>query len=83
MACRPQPNSCDTFVFLSPDDSCIPGCFGKNSDRPSDEEHLIVHIPGGRQARSKVQCTYIEIPQVAETFGVVLSKPAWMWGCDL
>ena len=83
MTCRPPPNSCDTFVFLPKEGSCLPTCFGKNSDRPSDEEHLVVHIPRARHQESKVRCSYIEIPQVAETFGVVLSKPRWMWGCEM
>ena len=30
-----------------------------------------------------LQCTYISIPQVAHTFSVVLSKPAWMWGAEM
>ena len=29
------------------------------------------------------QCTYIEIAQVLTTRGVVLSKPAWMWGAEI
>jgi dipeptidase len=30
-----------------------------------------------------VRCTYIEIPQVPETHGVLLSKPFWIWGCEM
>ena len=29
------------------------------------------------------QCTYIEIPQAEETFEVLLSKPAWLWGAEI
>lgn len=29
------------------------------------------------------QCTYIEVDQVKETFAVILSKPAWMWGAEM
>lgn len=29
------------------------------------------------------QCTYIEIEQVAHTYAVVLSKPAWLWGAEM
>lgn len=32
---------------------------------------------------STVRCTYIEIPQAKSTLGVVLSKPSWMWGCEM
>lgn len=30
-----------------------------------------------------LRCTHIEIPQVERTHAVVLSKPAWMWGCEI
>ena len=30
-----------------------------------------------------LQCTYIEIDQVARTHAVILSKPAWMWGAEI
>lgn len=30
-----------------------------------------------------LQCTYIEIDQVPETYAVVLSRPAWMWGAEM
>ena len=70
-------------MYLPPEGSCLPACFGKNSDRPSNEEHLVVHLPRVSQAQPKVKCTYIEIPQVAETLAVVLSKPRWMWGCEM
>ena len=29
------------------------------------------------------QSTYIEIPQVEETYEVVLLKPSWIWGCEM
>eukprot|EP00928_Gymnodinium_smaydae_P090495 TRINITY_DN74286_c0_g1_i1.p1 TRINITY_DN74286_c0_g1~~TRINITY_DN74286_c0_g1_i1.p1 ORF type:complete len:425 (-),score=43.63 TRINITY_DN74286_c0_g1_i1:127-1356(-) len=80
----PPPRSCDTLVILPEPSSGLPVCFGKNSDRPSDEEHEVVYIPRRRyDAGSRVRCTYIEIPQVSETFAVVLSKPRWLWGCEM
>ena len=30
-----------------------------------------------------LQCTYIEIQQVAHTHAVILSKPAWIWGAEM
>ena len=58
--------------------------FGKNSDRPSDEVHEVVAFPRTTHAAgSMVRCTHIEIPQVAETLAVVLSRPAWLWGCEM
>lgn len=29
------------------------------------------------------QCTYIDVKQVEKTYGVILSKPSWMWGCEM
>lgn len=29
------------------------------------------------------KCTYIEIEQVAHTYAVVLSRPAWLWGAEM
>lgn len=30
-----------------------------------------------------LRCTHISIPQAEHTYSVVLSKPAWMWGCEI
>ncbi len=40
------PDSCDTFVALSP---ATNGCviFGKNSDRPPSEVQEVVYVPAG------------------------------------
>ena len=32
---------------------------------------------------SFVRCTYIEIPEVAETYAVLLSQIDWMWGAEM
>ena len=75
---------CDTFVALpdaTVDRSVI---FGKNSDRPAGEIQDVVTF--GAQTYSQgqqVQCTYMEIPQVEHTYGVILSKPRWMWGAEM
>ncbi len=29
------------------------------------------------------QCTFISIDQSPETYGVILSKPSWMWGAEM
>jgi len=76
--------SCDTFVVMSNLTSSGDVIFGKNSDRPVGEVQEVVRIPSKNyQPNSNVQCTYIEIPQVEQTFEVVLSKPAWLWGAEM
>ena len=58
--------------------------FGKNSDRPYDEVHLITYAPRITFFKGEdVKCTYISIPQVAETAAVLLSQPWWMWGAEM
>ncbi|XP_062259206.1 secernin-3 [Platichthys flesus] len=79
-----QPSSCDTFVALPPSTEGQRIIFGKNSDRPSDEVQEVVYFPAKcYDAGEKVECTYIEIDQVAKTYAVVLSRPAWLWGAEM
>ncbi|CAL8331213.1 unnamed protein product [Merluccius merluccius] len=78
------PRSCDCFVSLPPgsrDDHVI---FGKNSDRPRDEvQEVVCYPPASHPPGSSVECTYIQIPQAEHTHGVVLSRPAWLWGAEM
>ncbi|XP_035507127.1 secernin-3 [Scophthalmus maximus] len=79
-----QPSSCDTFVALPPSTEGQRIVFGKNSDRPCDEVQEVVYFPSKYHgAEEKVECTYMEIDQVAHTNAVVLSRPAWLWGAEM
>lgn len=79
-----HPTSCDTFVVLSPAAAKNRVVFGKNSDRPKGEVQEVQHFPGAAHAAgSKVKCTYIEVDQAEVTYGVVLSRPVWMWGAEM
>ncbi|KAI4036983.1 SCRN3 isoform 2 [Pan troglodytes] len=80
-----EPFSCDTFVALPPatvDNRII---FGKNSDRLYDEVQEVVYFPAvvHDNLGERLKCTYIEIDQVPETYAVVLSRPAWLWGAEM
>ncbi len=75
---------CDTLVALgnSTEDGSV--IFGKNSDRPDDEVQLITYNPRKRYSKGEeLECTYISIPQVSETYAVLLSQPWWMWGAEM
>nr|XP_020660800.1 secernin-3 [Pogona vitticeps] len=79
-----EPSSCDTFVALPPATLGNRIIFGKNSDRPSDEVQEIVYFPATTHLPGeKVECTYIEIEQVPETYAVALSRPSWLWGAEM
>lgn len=75
---------CDTFVALGNSTSDGSVIFAKNSDREPNEAHELALIPNATHpSNSMVRCTYIEIPQVDETFAVLLAKPFWIWGAEM
>ncbi len=74
---------CDTFVYVPTKNSSGNIVFGKNSDREPNEAQAIIRIPAKTHKNKKLKCTYIEIPQVKETFEILLSKPFNMWGAEM
>ncbi len=75
---------CDNIVAVSSATADGSVIFGKNSDREPNEPHYVTMIPQARHAQgSVVRCTYVEIPQVAETNKVLLCKPSWLWGAEM
>ena len=45
---------------------------------------MLTHFPRTwHEVGSTVECTYVEIPQVSETYEVLLSRPFWLWGCEM
>ncbi len=75
--------ACDTWVALrdaTADHSVI---LAKNSDRPPMEAQPLVQVPRRQhQSGEKVKCTYIEIPQIAETYEHIGSKIWWAFGYE-
>ena len=74
---------CDTLVALSNSTANCSVLLAKNSDREPDEAQGLLHV--GKQSHSEpdVACTYRRIPQVAETYECILSKPFQMWGAEM
>ncbi|MDA8269715.1 MAG: peptidase U34 [Actinomycetota bacterium] len=71
---------CDTLVAITGAGIL----FGKNSDREPNESQLVEwHPAASHQPEARLRCTWIEIPQVAHTNAVVVSRPWWMWGAEI
>ncbi len=75
---------CDTLVAAGKATADAAVIMAKNSDRDPNEAQPLVHIPrASHQPGAVLRCTYIRIPQVAETYEVLLSQPFWLWGCEM
>lgn len=76
---------CDTMVSVT-DHGVL---FAKNSDRDANESQFLDWIPARDHLTdtpdgpTTVRCTWIEIPQVAHTHSVALSRPWWMFGAEM
>jgi len=78
---RREMYSCDTFVVLGEKTNDGRVIVGKNSDRDPSEPNNVRYYPAGKhQPDAQLQCTYITIPQVAETHAILLLQPSWIWG---
>lgn len=75
---------CDTMVALGSATADGATIFAKNSDRHPNEAQAVVIAPAASHgAGATLACTYVHIPQVARTHGVLLCKPFWMWGAEM
>ncbi len=75
---------CDTFIAMPSSTADGSVLFGKNSDREPNEAQALEYHPGSAHPPdSRVTCTYIQIPQVDETYDILISRPFWMWGAEM
>ncbi|MCD6358172.1 MAG: C69 family dipeptidase [Thermoproteales archaeon] len=74
---------CDTLVALPEATREGATIFAKNSDREPNEAQVLEYYPRMRHDEEYVQCTYIRVPQVRETYAVIISRPFWMWGAEM
>lgn len=70
---------CDTLGRIGPSGIF----FAKNSDRSPNEAQILEYRPAAQGLTGTVECTYISIPQAEHTYGVLLSRPVWMWGAEM
>jgi dipeptidase len=74
---------CDTAVAVGTATASGHVLFAKNSDRHPNECQPLFHAPRrAHQAGATLQCQYIEIPEAAETWEVIGSRPWWLWGFE-
>jgi dipeptidase len=74
---------CDALVAAGDETADGVTLFGKNSDRHRGEcQPLLQFAEASHTDKSKVRCTHIEIPQVAETYRVLGHSPWWVWGFE-
>jgi secernin len=77
---------CDTMVAVGSVTKSGHTIFAKNSDREPNEPQVLLRIPRKKHDLSvcpMLKTTYIELEQVEETNEIVISKPSWMWGCEM
>ncbi len=71
---------CDTVVYVYGNKVL----FAKNSDREVNEPQVLFWQPRRNHLEGELlKCTYITIPQVRETYAILISKPTWMWGAEM
>jgi len=79
----PVRTACDSLVALGVATADGATLFAKNSDRPAAECQPLVQIaPARHAAGTRVRCQYVDLPQVAETAGIIGSRPYWLWGLE-
>lgn len=74
---------CDSLVALPHMTQPGYALLAKNSDREPDEAQALAHFPRQYPTETHVRCTFREIPQVRETYEVIVSKPFQMWGAEM
>ena len=75
---------CDTFVALPPATSGKTVILGKSADSRANEVHMLIHVPHRTHVDGEqVLATHILIPQVRETYEIILDKSFWTWGGEI
>ncbi len=74
---------CDTLVALPTVTKNGNLILAKNSDREPEEAQALLYVPNQIHKETKLNCTYIEVSQVSETYECILSKPFQMWGAEM
>lgn len=74
---------CDNFIASGKYTTDGRIILAKNSDREPNEAQALNRYARRQIDEAAVQTTFIRVPQVRETYEVVLSKPFQMWGAEM
>lgn len=75
--------SCDSMIATAKASATGNIIYAKNSDRPLNEAQPLVYFPPADHAEGEmVKTSFIEVPQVAHTYGVLGSKLDTFFGCE-
>jgi secernin len=75
---------CDTMAAQGAATTNGATLFAKNSDRERNEAQFLEMLPARDWgAGARLRATYLAIPQVRRTHGVLLSRPFWIWGAEM
>ncbi|MEM3257769.1 MAG: C69 family dipeptidase [Thermoproteota archaeon] len=74
---------CDTLVVIGNSTKNGETIFAKNSDREPNEPQALEFYPRMKHDEEYVKCTYVLVPQVKETYAILISRPIWMWGAEM
>ena len=71
---------CDTLVLRQQGVTWL----AKNSDREAAEPQRLLRLPAvHNDPQARVRATYIDLPQTANRYAVILSQPSWIWGAEM
>jgi secernin len=74
---------CDIIIAMPDATKNSKILFGKNSDRPAGECQPLSFSKGGkRNSNSKIQCSYLTIPQSGKILSTMGCKLYWSWGYE-
>ena len=75
---------CDTVAALAQSTRDKTVLFGKSADCEVNEANALTRIPGKVHLKGEaVRITHLVIPQVEETYEVILTKAFWTYGCEI
>ncbi len=75
---------CDSFVALPPATANGSVILSKSADCQVNEAHALVRYPARKHVPGAAfKATHLVVPQVEQTYEVILGKSFWTWGAEI